>query len=74
MRRYKSSLSGSRLGEGLILPLQTPYQFLGHYWQQRVHLSEAGNYSIVIPVLNPEDHNSVVNVIFQVQLACGDVM
>ena len=66
MNRYRSGLVNSQLGVGLS-PLQTPnYQFLGHYWRQRVNLSAPGSYSIVVPTLNPEDENSVVNVIFQV--------
>jgi hypothetical protein len=67
MGRYGRSLVGSQLGVG-IHSLQIPHQFLGHYWRERVNLSAPGNYSIVVPTLNPEDANSVVNVIFQVLL------
>lgn len=63
--QYTMSMANSRFGLGL-LKSQIFSQPFGHYWQQRVHLSEPGNYSVVIPTLNPEDHNSVVNVIFQV--------
>ena len=34
--------------------------------RRRVKLSSGTNYSVVIPALNPEDVNSVVNVLFQV--------
>ena len=67
MGNFRSRLAGSLLGVGL-RPHQPPYQFLGHYWQQRVSLTAPGNYSVVLPTLNPEDENSVVNVIFQVLL------
>ena len=66
MKQYQSSLVGSLLGVGLN-PLQIP-QFLGHYWQQRIILTAPGSYSVVVPSLNPEDKNSVVNVVFQVRL------
>ena len=65
MNRYQGSLAGSNLGVGLHPPPTVP-QFFGHYWRERVNLSAPGNYSIVVPTLNPEDENSVVNVIFQV--------
>jgi len=39
---------------------------VGHFTRRRVNLSPGANYSIVIPALNPEDVNSVVNVLFQV--------
>ena len=39
---------------------------MGHFWRRRVKLSSGTNYSVVIPALNPEDVNSVVNVLFQV--------
>ena len=39
---------------------------VGHFSRRRVNLSPGANYSVVIPALNPEDVNSVVNVLFQV--------
>jgi len=39
---------------------------VGHFTRRRVNLSPGANYSIIIPALNPEDVNSVVNVLFQV--------
>ena len=39
---------------------------VGHFLRRRVNLTPGANYSIVIPALNPEDVNSVVNVLFQV--------
>ena len=39
---------------------------VGHFMRRRVELSPGANYSIVIPALNPEDVNSVVNILFQV--------
>ena len=39
---------------------------IGHFSRRRVNLTPGANYSIVIPALNPEDVNSVVNVLFQV--------
>ena len=65
-RRYADIFYGSRLGDGLRLPPLFNEHF-GHYWQHRINLSEPGNYSVVIPTLNPNDLNSVVNVFFQVQ-------
>ena len=68
MEKYRSALINSSLGAGL-RPLPTPYQLLGHYWRRRVNLTKPGSYSIVVPTLNPEDKNSVVNIIFQVKLS-----
>jgi len=45
---------------------QTSSQPVGHFSRRRINLSPGANYSIVIPALNPEDMNSVVNVLFQV--------
>jgi len=39
---------------------------VGHFSRRRVNLTPGANYSIIIPALNPEDVNSVVNVLFQV--------
>ena len=75
-KQYVHTLAGSRLGVGL-LGSETILPPFGHYWQQRIRLSEPGNYSVVMPTLNPEDQNSVVNVFFQVSkftythLICG---
>jgi len=44
----------------------TSSQPVGHFLRRRVNLTPGTNYSIVIPALNPEDVNSVVNVLFQV--------
>jgi len=41
-------------------------QPVGHFLRRRVNLSPGANYSIIIPALNPEDVNSIVNVLFQV--------
>ena len=41
---------------------------VGHFMRRRVELSPGANYSVVIPALNPEDVNSVVNVLFQVSV------
>ena len=64
-RGYANRISESLFGVGLLRnkPFFNPF---GHYWQHRVKLTDPGNYSVVIPTLNPEDRNSVVNVIFQV--------
>ena len=39
---------------------------VGQFMRRRVKLSSGTNYSVVIPALNPEDVNSVINVLFQV--------
>ena len=39
---------------------------LGAYRRDRVELTESGNYSFTLQTLNPDDLNSVVNIIFQV--------
>ena len=39
---------------------------LGVYRRSRVELTEPGNYSVTLQTLNPEDENSVVNIVFQV--------
>jgi len=44
----------------------TSSQPVGHFLRRRVNLTPGANYSIVVPALNPEDVNSVVNVLFQV--------
>ena len=62
---YAGRLSGSGVGAGLVRD-RTLSQPFGHYWKQRLALSQPGNYSVVVPTLNPEDQNSVINVIFQV--------
>ena len=49
----------------------TPSHPVGHFMRRRVSLSPGANYSIVIPALNPEDKNSVVNVLFQVPTSAG---
>ena len=39
---------------------------IGHFSRRRVNLTPGANYSVIISALNPEDVNSVVNVLFQV--------
>ena len=48
-------------------------EVIGHFWRERVNLTEPGNYSVALPTLNPEDENSVINVLYQVGGARGGV-
>ena len=49
---------GVLTGHSLVCPM-------GQFYGKRLALS-AGNYSVIVPALNPNDNNSVVNVVFQV--------
>ena len=64
-----SSLQATNYTHTLVSPLSSKLiqtHPVGHFWRRRVKLSSGTNYSVVIPALNPEDVNSVVNVLFQV--------
>ena len=40
----------------------------GQYARTRIQLPPGINYGVSLPTLNPDDQNSVVNVLFQVRL------